>query len=82
MYHHSIGNWRRYAKELQPMIQEFRKYLPYLDELGALPFRDKVNWEMREDFPYEAETGIIASAVEVSTTDLTNAAMKQENDNY
>ncbi len=59
------------------MIQEFRKYLPYLDELCALPFRDKVNWEMREDFPYEAETaGIITSAVEVSTTDLKNAAMK------
>eukprot|EP01033_Poteriospumella_lacustris_P010063 gene10063-7190_t len=54
LYSHSIGNWRRYAKELAPMIAEFQKYVPYLDAIGALPFRYQVNWEMRYDFPYEA----------------------------
>jgi hypothetical protein len=53
LYSHSIGNWRRYAKELAPMIAEFQKYVPYLDAIGALPFRYQVNWEMRYDFPYE-----------------------------
>lgn len=40
------------------MIAEFQKYVPYLDEIGALPFRYQVNWEMRYDFPYDAASSV------------------------
>jgi tetratricopeptide (TPR) repeat protein len=71
LYSHSIGNWRRYAAELQPMIEEFQKYLPYLESIGALPFRNQINWDMRIDFPYQndKEKGEVSS-IDISNTKL------------
>lgn len=55
MYKHSVGGWRQYAEHVQPIITEFRKYLPYLKKKKMLPFADKINWNMDVDFPYDRE---------------------------
>ena len=53
LYSSSIGQWRKYAKYLEPMKREFLGQLPYLKKKKALVFDDVVNWEMKEDFDYE-----------------------------
>jgi hypothetical protein len=40
---------------VQPIITEFRKYLPHLKKKKMLPFPDKINWNMDVDFPYDQE---------------------------
>ena len=44
------------------MIDELNKYLPRLIKTKALPFMDKINWQLDVNFPYdEADTSSSAS---------------------
>jgi len=54
LYKHSIGSWRKYANHLEQIKVLFQKHLPELQRLNALPFPETLNWEMKEDFPYDA----------------------------
>ncbi len=50
-----MGGWRQYADHVQPIISEFRKFLPHLKKKKMLPFPDKINWNMDPDFPYDSD---------------------------
>lgn len=54
IYKHSVGSWRRYAQQLQPMIDELNKYLPKLRKNKALPFASTMNWKLDPNFDYDA----------------------------
>lgn len=55
LYTHSMGAWTRYENQLEPMITELRKHLPKLKKAGALPYADKMNWELDPDFVYHPQ---------------------------
>jgi len=55
LYTHSMGSWTRYKTQLEPMSAELRKFLPGLRKLGALPFPDKMNWDLDPNFDYAAQ---------------------------
>jgi hypothetical protein len=50
-----MGSWTRYKHQLEPMSAELRKYLPALRKSGALPFPDKMNWNLDPAFDYAAQ---------------------------
>ena len=52
IYTQSIGSWRKYAKQLQPLIKEFKQYLPALRKKGALVYTNQINWDCDEHFDY------------------------------
>lgn len=52
IYTNSIGSWRRYAKQLKPLIQAMKKRLAPLKAKKALPFPELMNWDLRVDFDY------------------------------
>ena len=52
IYTQSIGSWRKYAKQLQPLIKEFKQYLPALRKKGALVYANQINWDCDENFDY------------------------------
>ena len=62
LYTHSMGSWTRYTAQLQPMIEELRKHLPDLRKAGALPFLDKMNWELDPLFDYSPQQQQSAAA--------------------
>lgn len=47
-----IGGWRKYAKELKPLIDLLKPELRRLKMMGSLPFRDELNWDLDPDFNY------------------------------
>lgn len=55
LYTHSVGSWTQYKHQLEPMSAELRKYLPKLKKARALPFSDKMNWELDPNFDYSME---------------------------
>lgn len=62
IYKHSVGSWRRYSKQLQPMIDELDKYMPRLIKNKALPFMDKINWKLDVNFPYDEDSSSSSSS--------------------
>lgn len=52
LYKHSMGSWTRYRDQLAPMLKELKKQIPKLKKSGALPYPDKMNWELDPNFPY------------------------------
>ena len=38
------------------MITELKKSIPKLQKAGALPYRDKMNWDLDPDFQYHSKS--------------------------
>lgn len=55
LYTHSMGSWTRYKHQLEPMSAELRKHLPKLRKKGALPYMDKINWDLDPEFDYASQ---------------------------
>jgi hypothetical protein len=65
LYTDSIGGWRKYAKQLGPLIKRFRKHIPRLRKAGVLPYAEEVNWGMDVDFPYPSDAAKASKLVNV-----------------
>ena len=49
----SIGSWRKYADTLmKPIIIKLRKALNKVDKKHLFPFRESMNWDLSEEYPY------------------------------
>jgi hypothetical protein len=51
VYRTSVGGWKAYKEQLRPMRAALLKYLNAMKD-EFFPFRDTMNWELREDFEY------------------------------
>ena len=48
----SIGNWKKYKAQLEYLIKTLKPKLEELKFKKALPLKDKVNWDLEDDFDY------------------------------
>ena len=48
----SIGNWKKYKAQLEYLIKALKPKLEELKLKKALPLKDKVNWDLEDDFDY------------------------------
>ena len=53
LYSSHVGGWRKYAKQLRPIKEALKRFLPDLRRRGALPFEDDMNWDLDVDFDYD-----------------------------
>ncbi|RYH31448.1 hypothetical protein EON65_02585 [archaeon] len=53
LYQSSIGSWRKYSSQLEPVIKLLRKDLAKLKKEGALGFDHdmKMNWKVEYNHP-------------------------------
>jgi len=49
-----VGSWTRYYRQLEPMRAALQQYLPDLMLRNALPYTDKMNWDLSPVFDYSA----------------------------
>lgn len=49
LYQSSIGSWRKYRIQLEPVAAMMRNYLRHLKATGALAFNKNVNWDLKPD---------------------------------
>ena len=47
-----MGSWRKYAKHLQPLANEFLKYVPDLKSRGVLVYPKSINWDCDPQWDY------------------------------
>lgn len=52
IYKHSVGAWRKYLHNLIPAINSLKKHLKVLEERGALPYGNLVNWNLDPFYDY------------------------------
>jgi hypothetical protein len=48
----AVGSWRKYAKHLQPLANEFLKYVPDLKSRGVLVYPKSINWNCDPEWDY------------------------------
>lgn len=52
-YLRPAGTWRKYSRQLSPLIASIGKAIRLMKEQHMLPFEHTMNWAMSERFPYD-----------------------------